>query len=134
VQSTDKNFLVPVGGAQAWTLVRDDDEMMRLVSHDLLLLVVVCVRDLVCSGAIVAGPSKKFIEEVNKAYPGRASASPIIDLFITLLSLGVSGWKRLLQERKVTDLPPSLPVAVRDGSVTLIRALTAVAAVSHTLG
>jgi hypothetical protein len=59
------------------------------------------------AGAIVAGPSKKFIAELNKAYPGRASASPLVDLFITLLSLGVAGWKKLLRERKVkTPSPP----------------------------
>jgi O-phospho-L-seryl-tRNASec:L-selenocysteinyl-tRNA synthase len=33
-------------------------------------------------------------------YPGRASAAPIIDLFITLLSMGESTFKRLLKERK----------------------------------
>lgn len=64
VQSTDKNFLVPVGGA------------------------------------IVASPDKNFINKVSELYPGRASMSPILDLFITLLSLGAQGWKRLLQERK----------------------------------
>ena len=33
-------------------------------------------------------------------YSGRASASPSLDLFITLLSLGVSGYKRSLNDRK----------------------------------
>ncbi|XP_053653555.1 O-phosphoseryl-tRNA(Sec) selenium transferase [Cherax quadricarinatus] len=64
VQSTDKNFMVPVGGA------------------------------------IIASFNTKFIEEVGKMYPGRASASPILDLFITLLSMGVKGYKQLLGERK----------------------------------
>ena len=31
---------------------------------------------------------------------GRASSSPTVDLFITLMSLGLNGYKRLLQERK----------------------------------
>lgn len=64
VQSTDKNFLVPVGGA------------------------------------IVAAPHSQLVERVCSLYPGRASMSPLLDLFITLLSLGSAGWKRLLQERK----------------------------------
>lgn len=64
VQSTDKNFLVPVGGA------------------------------------IVAAPEKKLIDKISELYPGRASMSPVLDLFITLLSLGASGWRRLLQDRK----------------------------------
>eukprot|EP00440_Ansanella_granifera_P041421 gb/GFBE01044918.1/.p1 GENE.gb/GFBE01044918.1/~~gb/GFBE01044918.1/.p1 ORF type:complete len:520 (+),score=95.86 gb/GFBE01044918.1/:1-1560(+) len=64
VQSTDKNFLVPVGGA------------------------------------IVAGPNSVLVDKVSSIYPGRASASPVLDLFITLLSLGAPGWTRLLQERK----------------------------------
>ena len=33
-------------------------------------------------------------------YPGRASISPILDLFITLVSMGTTGLKRLLQQRK----------------------------------
>ncbi|XP_065071859.1 O-phosphoseryl-tRNA(Sec) selenium transferase-like isoform X2 [Rhopilema esculentum] len=64
VQSTDKNFMVPVGGS------------------------------------IIAGHDESFIDGISKTYPGRASASPTIDLFITLLSLGVNGYKNLLAERK----------------------------------
>ncbi|XP_048448136.1 O-phosphoseryl-tRNA(Sec) selenium transferase [Rhincodon typus] len=64
VQSSDKNFLVPVGGA------------------------------------IVAGFDDVFINEISKMYPGRASASPSTDVLITLLSLGVNGYKHLLKERK----------------------------------
>lgn len=64
VQSTDKNFMVPVGGA------------------------------------IVAGPSSTLVDKVSGLYPGRASMSPVLDLFITLLSLGAPGWTGLLQERK----------------------------------
>ncbi|NXN17678.1 SPCS transferase, partial [Indicator maculatus] len=64
VQSLDKNFMVPVGGA------------------------------------IIAGFNESFIQEISKMYPGRASASPSLDVLITLLSLGASGYKQLLKERK----------------------------------
>ncbi|XP_056156498.1 O-phosphoseryl-tRNA(Sec) selenium transferase [Lampris incognitus] len=64
VQSLDKNFMVPVGGA------------------------------------IIAGFDESFIQEISKMYPGRASASPSLDILITLLTLGSSGYKRLLAERK----------------------------------
>jgi hypothetical protein len=63
VQSTDKNFMVPVGGA------------------------------------VVVSPSATFIDTVAAAYPGRASMTPILDLFITLLSMGQTGHRHLLQER-----------------------------------
>jgi O-phospho-L-seryl-tRNASec:L-selenocysteinyl-tRNA synthase len=66
VQSTDKNFMVPVGGS------------------------VVFARD------------KALLKELNSSYPGRASNSPIIDLFITLLEMGKHGWLNLLKERKAT--------------------------------
>jgi len=33
-------------------------------------------------------------------YPGRASAAPVIDLFMTLLSMGEATFKTLLKERK----------------------------------
>jgi len=61
--STDKNFLVPVGGA------------------------------------LILSPNDKVIESISKNYPGRASASPMVDLFITLLSMGLDGYKAILDER-----------------------------------
>lgn len=64
VQSTDKNFMVPVGGT------------------------------------IIAGFDKDFIRKVSQCYPGRASSSPVIDLFITLLSLGSTKYLSLVKERK----------------------------------
>ncbi|XP_068134364.1 O-phosphoseryl-tRNA(Sec) selenium transferase [Hyperolius riggenbachi] len=64
VQSLDKNFMVPVGGA------------------------------------VISGFNNAFLEEISKMYPGRASASPSLDVLITLLSLGASGYKNLLTERK----------------------------------
>ncbi|KEG07091.1 SLA/LP autoantigen-like protein [Trypanosoma grayi] len=62
VQSGDKNFLVPVGGA-------------------------------VLSG------KKRVVARVAEIYAGRASISPVVDLFITALSLGHEGFKRLWEER-----------------------------------
>ena len=63
VQSTDKNFMVPVGGA-----------------------------------IVAAGPGKAgFVDSVNAAYPGRASASPMLDMLMTLLYWGREGWLKALQ-------------------------------------
>ena len=62
VQSTDKNFLVPVGGA------------------------------------VVAG-RKVVVRSVCDMYAGRASASPIVDVFMTLLGCGRDGFQSLLSER-----------------------------------
>eukprot|EP00055_Hartaetosiga_balthica_P012691 m.62429 g.62429 ORF g.62429 m.62429 type:complete len:502 (-) comp8030_c3_seq3:1882-3387(-) len=64
VQSTDKNFMVPVGGG------------------------VVCSQD------------KDFITHISKTYPGRASSAPVIDIFITLLSLGLDKYKNMVKDRK----------------------------------
>jgi O-phospho-L-seryl-tRNASec:L-selenocysteinyl-tRNA synthase len=63
VGSTDKNFLVPVGGA------------------------------------LVLSPSEGIVQGIGRIYAGRASASPVTDLFITLLSMGLNGYKRLLEKR-----------------------------------
>lgn len=67
VQSTDKNFLVPVGGA----------------------VVVSCASD-----------KTPLTDRVRKAYPGRASIAPSLDVLITLLALGESGWRAKLAERE----------------------------------
>jgi O-phospho-L-seryl-tRNASec:L-selenocysteinyl-tRNA synthase len=63
VSSTDKNFMVPVGGA------------------------------------LVGSPDASFLSAVSALYPGRASVAPILDLFITLLQMGASGLRQLLQQR-----------------------------------
>jgi len=63
VCSTDKNFMVPVGGG------------------------------------IILSPSNYVIQKISKIYAGRASASPIIDLFITLMSMGLNGYTSLLAQR-----------------------------------
>jgi O-phospho-L-seryl-tRNASec:L-selenocysteinyl-tRNA synthase len=63
VQSTDKNFMVPVGGA------------------------------------IVTSPNNEFLDLISRTYPGRASMSPILDLFITLLEMGKNGYDELRKKR-----------------------------------
>jgi len=68
IQSTDKNFLVPVGGA------------------------------IVASASAARG--KPLLQKIRSVYPGRASMSPVLDLFCTLLHLGASGWLALLKERQ----------------------------------
>lgn len=65
VQSTDKNFLVPVGGA------------------------------------VVASGDKQLLADVSQTYPGRASAAPLLDLFLQLLSMGTAEYRRLLAARQV---------------------------------
>jgi O-phospho-L-seryl-tRNASec:L-selenocysteinyl-tRNA synthase len=64
IQSTDKNFLVPIGGA------------------------------------VVSSPIPNLIDYLSKLYPGRASSAPILDLFITLLSMGQNGLKEIHHERQ----------------------------------
>jgi O-phospho-L-seryl-tRNASec:L-selenocysteinyl-tRNA synthase len=64
IQSTDKNFMVPVGGT------------------------------------VVLSQSKAAVDAIATSYPGRANASPLIDLLATLLSWGKPGWKRVRAERK----------------------------------
>lgn len=72
VQSTDKNFMVPVGGAFIFT------QQPTLLDK-----------------------STFYSYVVSSKYPGRASGSPIVDLFITLLSMGKSTIRQLRKERKV---------------------------------
>uniref|UniRef100_A0A1Y1N0T5 O-phosphoseryl-tRNA(Sec) selenium transferase n=3 Tax=Photinus pyralis TaxID=7054 RepID=A0A1Y1N0T5_PHOPY len=63
VQSTDKNIMVPVGGA------------------------------------VIAAFNVGLLEQISKTYPGRASSSPVMDSFITLLHLGKNGYRDLIMKR-----------------------------------
>ena len=64
IQSTDKNFLTPVGGA------------------------------------VIASPVKETITKISQAYAGRASATPVVNFLISMLSLGISGYQKLLKEQQ----------------------------------
>ena len=64
IQSTDKNFLTPIGGA------------------------------------LIASPVKEKIEKISQAYSGRASATPIVNFLISMLSLGISGYQKLIEEQQ----------------------------------
>lgn len=64
VSSTDKNFMVPIGGS------------------------------------LIYSQNSELIKSIKKNYPGRASISPIMDIFITLLEMGKLKYKDLIKERK----------------------------------
>ena len=54
-------------------------------------------------GALICSPAKKkdsLAVKVAGNYPGRASMSPKLDLFMTLLEMGKSGYRQLLESQK----------------------------------
>ncbi|MFX1427953.1 MAG: O-phosphoseryl-tRNA(Sec) selenium transferase [Promethearchaeota archaeon] len=64
IQSTDKNFLTPVGGA------------------------------------LIASPIKENITKISQTYAGRASATPVVNFLISMLSLGIIGYQKLIEEQQ----------------------------------
>ncbi|UCC20770.1 MAG: O-phosphoseryl-tRNA(Sec) selenium transferase [Promethearchaeota archaeon] len=64
IQSTDKNFLTPVGGA------------------------------------VIASPLKENITKISQAYAGRASATPVVNFLISMLSMGINGYQKLIEEQQ----------------------------------
>ena len=48
-------------------------------------------------GSIIYGNNELLIKKISENYPGRASSAPIVDIFITLLSMGRSGLYELLK-------------------------------------
>ncbi len=71
IQSTDKNFLTPVGGA------------------------------------VITSPNPDLIDAISKCYAGRASASPVVQLLVSLLSMGKQGYlskiEKQQQNRKILE-------------------------------
>lgn len=51
-------------------------------------------------GSIISGYDSEFVRNISRNYPGRASITPCVDVFITLLQMGTSGYKKLTDERK----------------------------------
>ena len=64
IQSTDKNFLTPVGGA------------------------------------VITSPYSNLIGAISKCYAGRASASPVVQLLVSLLSMGKQGYFSRIEIQK----------------------------------
>lgn len=64
IQSTDKNFLTPIGGA------------------------------------VIASPTKENITKISQTYPGRASATPIVNFLISMLSMGITGYQKLIEQQQ----------------------------------
>ena len=58
--------------------------------------------------------SKDMIEAIGKTYPGRASVAPVLDVFITLLDLGASGYVPPL---RVAPLSCAMGVGGGGGSI-----------------
>ena len=54
----------------------------------------------IIGGSIIAGFDTDFVRKVAQNYPGRASSSPTIDVFITLMQMGTAGYKALMDERR----------------------------------
>ena len=56
-------------------------------------------------GGIVYSKDRDFLREVSLSYPGRACATPVVNILISLLSLGMKGYLELMEEqRKCRDL------------------------------
>ena len=90
IQSTDKNFMVPVGGAVVATAKRTKVKGAR--------------REPGAASAAGAGQAsgKQAVDictAISKLYPGRASGAPGLDLFITLISMGCDGFNALVAKR-----------------------------------
>ncbi|MFX1288003.1 MAG: O-phosphoseryl-tRNA(Sec) selenium transferase, partial [Promethearchaeota archaeon] len=51
-------------------------------------------------GAIIASPNEEVITKISQAYAGRASATPIVNFLISMLSLGIEGYQQLLEEQQ----------------------------------
>jgi len=69
-------------------------------------------------GSIVTSPRNEIIAAVGSVYAGRANSTPVMDLLITLLSMGLSGYQQLLADRvaALQTFPQRLaPVAEQHG-------------------
>jgi len=51
-------------------------------------------------GAIIASPMEDIITKISQGYAGRASATPVVNFLISMLSLGIEGYQQLLEEQQ----------------------------------
>ena len=72
---------------------------------------------MICAGA----RNDALVNKVNQLYPGRASMAPSLDLLITLLLWGASGWAQMLRERE--ELLPRMQSALKQFAEVRERAV-----------
>ncbi len=51
-------------------------------------------------GAIIGSPNEEILTKISQAYAGRASATPIVNFLISMLSLGINGYNKLLKDQQ----------------------------------
>ncbi len=51
-------------------------------------------------GGIIYSKNKDFLKEVSYSYPGRACATPIVNILISLLSIGMEKYKNMMNKQK----------------------------------
>ena len=103
VQSMDKNFMVPVGGAIVCEVTsgpqRHSARNSQLPTpHPASPSSAPTSASAVASPA-VPRPRVSVVSSMCRLYPGRGSSSSLTDLLITLLSMGESGWLAILSRR-----------------------------------
>ncbi|KAH7827539.1 O-phospho-L-seryl-tRNA[Sec]:L-selenocysteinyl-tRNA synthase [Monocercomonoides exilis] len=99
VMSTDKNFLVPVGGTVLCSPLAPSKKAFSLRNPISSSVPSASASSTPSSSADVSTPLS-IVERVSNLFPGRANISPLVDLFITLLSLGWKGYSDLCEKRK----------------------------------
>ena len=85
VQSTDKNFMVPVGGAVVAAPRRSHPAAPAPAAPH--------------PRGPAGSASLSLVTAINAAYPGRACMAPLLDVLMTLLFMGRGGWQAALEAR-----------------------------------
>jgi O-phospho-L-seryl-tRNASec:L-selenocysteinyl-tRNA synthase len=51
-------------------------------------------------GGIIYSKNKEFLKEVSYSYPGRACATPIVNILVSMLSMGMNKYLKLMEQQK----------------------------------
>ena len=105
VSKLAKEFSIPVivnnaYGLQSGATCKASDRDIRVGRVDMLISSTDKSMLVPVGGALVYSPQSGMVDLVRKNYPGRASMSPILDVFITLLSMGKRELRSVLKERE----------------------------------
>ena len=107
VQSMDKNFMVPVGGAVVCEVGGAQQQRAAHIpppsqpSGQSGAAASASTSDSTSDSTSAPRPAPRssLVSSMSRLYPGRASSSSLTDLLLTLLTLGEAGWLSLLSKR-----------------------------------
>jgi len=75
-------------------------EIAKFAKENQIIHIINNAYGLPVGGAVITSPNPDLVEAISKCYAGRASASPVVQLLVSLLSMGKQGYLSRIEKQQ----------------------------------